>query len=91
MDLSYIKYLHYINKNNKTFPKDLSKQFNLDLEDARNILKMLENEGYIIYNNPFYNPTFKSKHLIKSIILDWTYHNILSIIAIIISIIALFN
>lgn len=86
----YVKYLHHINKNTKTFPKDLSEHFNLDLEDSQNILKMLEDKGYIVYKKPFYYPTFESKHLIKSIVLDWLYHNLLAILALIVAIIALF-
>ena len=92
MDFSYYKYLFYANKKSKISRKQLQNDFNLDNNDTYNILNTLSDNGYIKFSyDVYYQPTYKGKHLIKSFITKWLYTNLLAIIAIIISIIALFK
>lgn len=92
LDFSYLKYLLYANKQNKISRKLLCEKYNLSNNDAHNILSALLNNGYIrCSSDVYYVPTYKGKHFIGSFIMKWLSNNLLAIIAIIISIIALFK
>lgn len=92
MNFSYYKYLIYIVNHGFTHEEDLKRVFHLTSTDIKNILSTLENNGYILkVHNYMYYPTYKGKTFLLSAICHWLYNNVLSIIAIIISIIALFK
>ena len=92
MDFAYYKYLIYANKIGKISRKNLKDKFNLDTNEAYNILNTLSNNGYIKFSNDvYYIPTYKGKHFMQSLIARWLFNNLLAIIAIVISIIALFK
>lgn len=92
MDFSYFKYLIYINTQGFTSIYDLESAFSLESEDIENILNTLVENGYVrVFKDFLYFPTYKGKHFLPSAVLKWLYDNFLSIIAIVISIIALFN
>lgn len=92
MDFSYFKYLPYINKQDKISYKNICDKFGISKEDAKNILMTLARNDYLAHSaDIYYKTTFKGKHFLKSIVLEWLFRNLLSIIAIIISIIALFT
>lgn len=92
MDFSYYKYLFYIKKLDKVSYKELCNQFGLSKNDAQNILQTFSSNEFIkFYGDTYYTVTFKSKYFIKSFIFKWIFNNLLAIIAIIISIIALFK
>lgn len=92
MDFSYYRYLVYINIEGFTTIEDMKSAFGLNTEDIQNILNTLIQNGYVrIYKNFMYFPTYKGKHFFLSKLCKWLYNNFLSIIAIIISIIALFK
>lgn len=92
MDFSYIKFLLYINKNEKVSKSQLCKHFNITPSDAHKIICYLKENDYITFcgDTHFYS-LHKGKHIIKFLLIDWLSKNALSIIAIIISIIALFK
>ena len=92
MDFSYYKYLFFIKNLDIVSYKDLCDKFHLSKADARNILNTLHSNEFIkFYGDTKYSVTFKCKHFIKSIAVKWLFNNFLAIIAIIISIIALFD
>lgn len=92
MDFSYFKYLSYINKHGKISWVELTKHFNISKSETIEIVSTLKQQGYISYRGDTQViSTIKGKSFIKSFILKWLSKNILPIIAIIISIIALFN
>lgn len=92
MDFPYYKYLIYTNKQGKICRKDLCDKFNLNNNDVYNIINTLSDNGYIKFSRDvYYVPTYKGKHFIISLIAKWLFTNFLAIIAIIISIIALFK
>lgn len=92
MDFSYYKYLYYVKDLDKFSYNNLCTKFNISRNDARNILQTLSNNGYIQhYQDIEYKVTFKGKHFVKSLLSKWLFTNLLAIIAIIISIIALFK
>lgn len=92
MDFSYFKYLIYINIEGFTTISDLQSAFNLKNEDIQDILNTLIKNGYVrVFKDFMYFPTYKGKHFILSSTFKWLYNNILSIIAIVISLIALFK
>lgn len=92
MDFSYFKYLPYINKQDRVSYKDICNKFGIVKSDAQNILITLAKNDYLKHSSDiYYKSTFKGKHFFKSILLEWLFRNLLSIVAIIISIIALFN
>lgn len=92
MDFAYYKYLIYANKIGKISRKNLKDKFNLDTNEACNILNTLSNNGYIKFSNDvYYISTYKGKHFMQSFIAKWLFNNLLAIIAIVISIIALFK
>lgn len=96
MELSIlqIKILNYICKNPIVLVDQLMKYFNLSKEDLTANLVVLRNLDLIEKDCNFRGyvyPTFKGKNYFKSFIQNWLYNNFLAIIAIIISIIALFK
>ena len=92
MDFSYYKYLTYISKNGFTTKDDLKRVFHLCSDDVNEILNTLKENGYIIVLQDYmYYSTYKGKTFLPSALFSWIIQNFLSIIAIIISIIALFK
>ncbi len=92
MDKSFNKFLKYINKNNIVSLDDFENKFKLNTYETYEIIKTLQKNNYIIsLGDDEYQATYKSKTYKKSSFLDWIYANWLSIIAIIVSIIALFK
>lgn len=92
MDKSFYKFINYINKNGTVSLEQLCQDFNLSLVETVEIIKTLCKNQYIIaLGNDKYQSTYKAKTYVESSFLSWLYNNWLSIIAIIISIIALFT
>lgn len=92
MDQSFNKFVNYINKNKIVSIDDLETKFKLSPYEAYEIIQTLHKNKYIIaLGDNEYQATYKSKTYKKSSFLTWLYNNWLSIIAIIISIIALFK
>lgn len=92
MDKSFNKFLKYINKNNIVSLDDFENKFKLNTYETYEIIKTLQKNNYIIsLGDDEYQATYKSKTYKNSSFLDWIYANWLSIIAIIVSIIALFK
>ncbi len=92
MDKSFNKFIKFFNKHSEVSVDELMNSFNIGLIDAVEIIKTLHKNQYIIpLGNNKYKSTYKAKTITESSILSWLYNNWLSIIAIIISIIALFN
>ena len=92
MSFSYYKYLFYINNEGFTTVCDLQSAFHLNDEDIQDILNTLIKNGYVrVFKDFMYFRTYKGKHFIPSAICKWLYDNFLAIIAIIISIVALFK
>ena len=92
MDFSYFKYMFYINKRKNISWTDLCIEFKVSKSEAREIVKSLRETGYISpVNDTCYIPTLKGKNFFKTFIGQWLLNNLLAIIAIVISIIALFK
>lgn len=92
MDFSYIKFLLYINKKEHVSKSELCKQFNITPSDAFKIFTYLKDNDYIVYaSDTSCRSTYKGQHIIRVLFVNWLLKNFLSIIAIIISIIALFK
>lgn len=92
MDFAYLKFLLYINKKEKVSKSELCKHFNISPNDAVKIFSYLKDNDYIVYaGDNCCRSIYKGKHIISFILINWLYKNFLSIIAIIISIIALFK
>jgi len=82
----------YINKHQKVSWVELADYFKISKADAREIVSALKEQEYISYiGDTKFVPTIKGKTFLKSFILNWLFNNVLAIIAIIISIIALFK
>ena len=92
MDKSFNKFLKYINKNHIVSLDELESKFKLSTYETYEIIKTLQKNDYIIpLGDDEYQSTYKSKTYKKSSFLNLLYTNWLTIIAIIISIIALFK
>ena len=84
--------MFYINNKKVIHYLDLCIKFNVSELEAKEITHLLNVNGYIFSNdNIEYLPTHKGKHFLSSFIANWLFNNLLAIIAIIISIIALFK
>ena len=92
MDKSFNKFIKFFNKRSEVSFNELKDTFNLEFTDAIEIIKTLNKNQYIIpLGDNKYKSTYKAKTITESSILSWLYNNWLSIIAIIVSIIALFK
>lgn len=92
MDLSSIKILLYCNSLKKFTQKDIQDHFNLDTRECREIMHLLRDNGYITYIGDIcYKSSSKGKSILKTLFIKWLSNNILAIIAIVISVIALFK
>lgn len=92
MDKSFNKFLRYFNKHSEVSFDELRNAFNLEFMDAIEVIKTLSKNQYIIsLGDNKYKSTYKAKTIRKSSVLSWLFNNWLSIIATIISIIALFK
>jgi hypothetical protein len=92
MDKSFNKFIKFFNKRSEVSFDELKDTFSLEFTDAIEIIKTLNKNQYIIpLGDNKYKSTYKAKTITESSILSWLYNNWLSIIAIIISIIALFK
>lgn len=92
MDKSFNKFIKFFNKHSEVSFDELRNTFNLEFMDAVEIIKTLSKNQYIIsLGDNKYKSTYKAKTLTKSSILSWLCNNWLSIIATVISIIALFK
>lgn len=92
MDLSSIKILLYCNTLKKFTKNDIQKHFNLTPNECRTVINFLKDNGYITYiGDIYYKSSSKGKSLLKTLFIKWISNNALAIIAIIISIIALFK
>ena len=93
MDFNSLKVLHIINKSSKE--KDVKlilSESELPEDDFYEIMYSLEQEKYIKFPVGGYaESTNKGKTYFSKLIINWLINNVLAIIAIIISIIALFN
>ena len=89
MDYSYFKYMSYINKHKKISWVDMSDYFKISKDDAREIVNVLKEQGYIRYiGDTQLIPTIKGKYFKKSYILSFINVNIVNILALIVSILA---
>ncbi len=92
MNESFNKFLKYINEKNIISLKDFEKHFHLNNYEVIEIIKTLcQNQYLIALGNDEYQATYKSKTYFKTSVTSWFISNWLSIVAIIISIIALFK
>lgn len=93
MDFNSLKILHIINKKSKeTDIEIILSESNLPEDDFYEIMYSLEREKYIRFPiGGYVESTNKGKTYFSKLIASWLINNILAIIAIIISIIALFN
>ena len=92
MDRSFNKFLKYINEKKIVSLKEFEKHFNLNMYETVEIIKTLcKNQFILPIGDDKYQATYKSKTYFKNSIVSWLINNWLSIIAIIISIIALFK
>lgn len=93
MDFNSFKILQEINKYNDLVDTDvILEKVKLPKDDFLEILYELKKNHYIkLPGDAMVETTNKGKTFLSSCILSWLIHNSLSIIAIIISIIALFN
>lgn len=92
MNFSYFKFMIYINKHSPIHWLDLTSAFGITKTEAKETVNYLSANKYISpVGDTKYRSTYKGKHFIKSIFLDWIFNNLLAIIAIVISIIALFK
>ena len=92
MDLSSIKILLYCNTLKKFTKNDIQKHFNLTPNECRTVINFFKDNGYITYiGDIYYKSSSKGKSLLKTLFIKWISNNALAIIAIIISIIALFK
>ena len=93
MDFNSLKVLHIINKISKeTDVEIILSKSKLPEDDFYEIMHSLEQEKYIKFPiGGYVESTNKGKTFFSKLIATWLINNILAIIAIIISIIALFN
>ena len=92
LDLSSIKILLYCNSLKQFTQKDIQNHFNLNTRECRDIMHFLRDNGYITYiGDIYYKSSSKGKLILKTLLIEWLSKNILAIIAIVISIIALFK
>ncbi len=89
MDFSFIKVMIYINKLGRISKSDLENNFQINSNEAHEILNTLYKNGYITYYSDGYRPTYKGKHIISSAILSFININFIDILALIVAIIAL--
>lgn len=92
MDLSSMKILLYCNTLKKFTKNDIQKHFNLTTNECRTIINFLKDNGYITYVGDIcYKSSNKGRSFFKTLFIKWLSNNVLAIIAIMISIIALFK
>ena len=93
MDFNSLKILHKINKSAKPINVEiLLNKCKIPKNDFYEIMYSLERDQYIRFPQGGYaESTNKGKTYFSKHILNWLINNILAVIAIIISIIALFN
>ena len=93
MDFNSLKVLHIINKTSKeTDVKIILSKSKLPEDDFYEIMYSLEKENFIKFPiGGYVESTNKGKTYFSKLIANWLINNVLAIIAIIISIIALFN
>lgn len=93
MDFNSLKVLHIINKTSKeTDVKIILSESKLPEDDFYEIMYSLEKENFIKFPvGGYVESTNKGKTYFSKLTANWLLNNILAIIAIIISIIALFN
>ena len=92
MDKSFNKFVKFFNKYHEVSFDELRNAFNLEFMDTVEVIKTLNKNQYIIpLGDNKYKSTYKAKTITKSSVLSWLFNNWLSIIATIISIIALFK
>ena len=92
MPFSYIKILLYCNKNSPVSSSTIRDKYKMTRNEVHALKSELKEMGYIYYvGDSSFSSTYKSKTIIKSLISQWLFNNVLAIIAIIISIIALFK
>lgn len=92
MDKSFNKFVRYFNKHSEVSIDELRSVFKLELVEAVEIIRTLSQNKYIIsIGDNKYQSTYKAKTSIKSSLISWISNNWLSVIAIVISIIALFK
>ena len=88
LDKSFYKFLKYINKKKIVSLDELKNRYNLDMYETYEIVKILCKNQYIVAIG---DNKYKAKSHFKSSVVSWIINNWLSIIAIIISIVALFK
>lgn len=92
MDKSFNKFVKFFNKHSEVSFNELRNAFNLEFMDTVEVIRTLSKNQYIIsLGDEKYKSTYKAKTITKSSILSWLSNNWLSIIATIISIVALFK
>lgn len=92
MNLSYIKILLFCNKNSPVPISSICNKFRLTRDQAHQLTTELKELGYVYFvGATSVSATYKSQTVIKSLIYKWLFNNLLAIVAIIISIIALFK
>ena len=92
MSFSYIEILLYCNKHSPVSFSTIRDKFKMTSGEVHSLTNELKELGYIYYvGSTSFSTTYKGKTVIKSLICKWLFNNLLAIIAIIISIIALFK
>lgn len=92
MPFSYMKILLYCNKNSPVSFSTIRDKYKMTRNEVHSLISELKDMGYIYYvGDSSFSTTYKSRTIIKSFISQWLFNNLLAIIAIIISIIALFQ
>ena len=94
MTFSYLNVLHFCNKHLITNPvvtySDLIPKFKLNNTEINNLINDLLSLNLIIkVSDTSFTTTYKGKHAISSYFIDWFFKYIVSIIALIVSVIAL--
>ena len=92
MPFSYIEILIYCNKHSPVSFSTIRDEFKMTKNEVYSITTELKNLGYIYYvGDSSFSTTYKGRTIIKNMIFDWIFKNLLPVVAIVISIIALFK
>ena len=90
IDFSYLKFLIYCNKKDKVSRAELCDHFNISSREISKIFSYLKENNYIIYiGETYYASTYRGKHIIQSAVFSFINVNIINILALVVSIIAL--
>lgn len=90
MSFSYIKILLYCNKHSPVSFSTIRDEFKITSNEVRALASELKELGYIYYvGENSISTTYKARTIIKSLIYEWLFKNLLAIIDLIIASIGL--